>query len=259
MQLRDVIMAVNLGGAKHSVKGIDELGDQLGNAVNDKLSDFKRMTSLRSACFCWYCSMWTINVDKDRNDTVLFACWDFEGTCCLFFYLKDAATLIFPRMCHGWEEECLSCKGDTCNCIGKPFKIGFWNCECFPFQSSFGFGCVPIPKTCCYYIGNTCCCNHGCAFPCTKEVPCEVGCCGIMCIERKDKSATLVTVDMSQGILTGDDQKLVGAGGDHGPPGEVMPMSRDDDWADAAFFKGRLKPGPYDLKPPTIVDMVRVP
>ncbi|KAJ1454098.1 hypothetical protein M885DRAFT_566574 [Pelagophyceae sp. CCMP2097] len=77
--------------------------------------------------------------------------------------------------CEVWDERCVFC-------ISSDRAVQWW---CIEGASLLSCHCAKCEA---FTLGATrsqsCCVFQRCAFPCTEDVPCEIGCCGLMCLGK---------------------------------------------------------------------------
>lgn len=83
---------------------------------------------------------------------------------------------------------CLSCEDEMIDneFVCNEFSADGIGCCCIDQGCSSKLSCFPTPIRCCGTQGQTCCLYGRSAFPCNDLTPMELGCCGIMCIDKKE-------------------------------------------------------------------------
>ncbi len=91
--------------------------------------------------------------------------------------------------------QCCACE-ETTTATANPneimcveFSSSGMVCCCLVGGASAKVSCCPRPLSCLAQTYQCLCCFGRCAFPCNEFVPFELGCCGVMCI---DKQGTIV-------------------------------------------------------------------
>jgi len=142
--------------------------------------------SLRTACCCYYCGLGFRLADKPFGLTneVTMLCYQYQGGCHLLF------TEVKKRSCcsYGRVLSCLACEttGSSEFVIYEDSIKGGCVC-CIDGGQAIKVSCCPTPLTCIGSQGQTCCYYSRMNFPCNDLTPCEVGCCGIFCINKEEQ------------------------------------------------------------------------
>lgn len=120
-----------------------------------------------------------------------------NNICCCLNLENDCALNLVPNaLCRLAPCVCCGCDKDENGQCG--FTIAKITGSCLFCYGMTGCTIVP-PRTCIQTAGNCCCCDCRTAFPCTADVPCEVGLCGIMCKQAatKEEAPAAATMDRS--------------------------------------------------------------
>jgi hypothetical protein len=110
-----------------------------------------------------------------------FLCYQMQGGC------QVLTTAVKKRACYTCTGLCqfLSCEepGSSEFIIIENSNSGMCFC-CAEYGNACKLSCCPSPLTCCGSQGQTCCVFNRSNFPCTDLTPCEIGLCGIFCINK---------------------------------------------------------------------------
>ena len=66
---------------------------------------------------------------------------------------------------------------------------------CFDCGAQVKWSCCPTPITLYGSQGQCCCLMTRCSFPCNNTTPCELGCCGHMCINKLETIAEFEQIE----------------------------------------------------------------
>jgi hypothetical protein len=144
---------------------------------------------LRTACCCYYCGF---NCNPDYNPIGIAA--DVQNCC---YTLKGGASVMTGETllrslcsCNDLRTCCLcedeSGKETNGECVLCETSTRYTSLCCIFMAFADKTSCCPQPFACCSEKTQQCCLFGKCAFPCNEFVPCEVGLCGIFCIEKKE-------------------------------------------------------------------------
>jgi len=137
----------------------------------------------RSACLCCYwgfgCKPSNKPLGITREGTCI--CCQMQGGC----QLITAETK--KRACYNMTMlgQILSCEEQASSefIVEECSNIGMCFC-CLEGGLASKTSCCPTPLTCCGEQGQCCCFFSRGSFPCNDTTPCELGCCGIFCINK---------------------------------------------------------------------------
>jgi len=140
---------------------------------------------LKTACCCCNCGF---NFDEGwvgMGKQSELCCYSGAGNC-LVLCSEDPK---YGRACQGF-----SCLYKNCSCeSGQPVIPMLQTSAClfccvFQADNSAKVECCPKPMSIWYEREHFCCCwrKTSCPFCGSEDVPCEIGCCGIMCMAKPD-------------------------------------------------------------------------
>ena len=142
--------------------------------------------SLRSAACCGYCGCSCTGEDRPIGCT-------FERTCCCFQQQAGCQALTTEVLKRAFLAftcliNCLNCEQEQ----GSEFVVYEISskglaCCCFECGNAAKVSCCPQPITCIGAQGQNCCCYYRFSLPCDATAPCEIGLCGIFCVEKTEE------------------------------------------------------------------------
>mmetsp|Transcript_5254 Transcript_5254/g.6834 ORF Transcript_5254/g.6834 Transcript_5254/m.6834 type:complete len:248 (-) Transcript_5254:223-966(-) len=142
----------------------------------------------RTACCCQYCGFSCDPEYSPCGIAVQLTALCLQDSCGLSLVTGEAD----KRACVAINciQNCLSCEetatsnNDEFMVLENAFKgLG---CCCCESGCTGKVSCCPRPIVCLGQQQQCCCCYGRTAFPCNDLVPCEIGLCGIFCINKTD-------------------------------------------------------------------------
>lgn len=160
----------------------------------------------RTACCCCYigCACGSpVQCFACRDAANLCGCCDLRDSISCLDLSEDHAC------CKGtYMSKCLSCDHPDESSILCESVAEFISCCCCKCERMFRGSCSSQKCSCCYARTQRCCIYSKVSLPVSDEVPCELGLCGLMCL---NKSATIKTYESKNPEEVGFNQvKAVG-------------------------------------------------
>jgi hypothetical protein len=143
--------------------------------------------NFRTACCCQYCGFTCKPEHRPlgiTNELAACCCRTREGCQLMTGSASKRGCNLMTCVLN-----CLTCEEPS---IDDEFIVleqscGGVGCCCIEQGCSAKSSCCPKPLVCIGSQGQTCCLYGRTAFPCNDTTPMELGCCGIMCVDKKEQ------------------------------------------------------------------------